>query len=57
MSVAANPPTAGKEHHGEFVSYMRVSTDRQGASGLGMEAQRKAVLDYLNGGRWSLIAD
>src|SRR5215207_8536717 len=42
---------------GRYISYLRVSTDRQGRSGLGLEAQRKAVADFLNGGRWDLIAE
>jgi hypothetical protein len=42
---------------GRFVSYLRVSTKEQGASGLGIEAQRQAVLDYLDGGRWTLLAE
>jgi DNA invertase Pin-like site-specific DNA recombinase len=42
---------------GRFISYLRVSTDKQGQSGLGLEAQRKSVSDYLNGGDWTLIAE
>jgi DNA invertase Pin-like site-specific DNA recombinase len=45
------------KHSGKWVSYLRVSTDKQGESGLGIEAQRKAVETYLNGGSWTLAQE
>jgi DNA invertase Pin-like site-specific DNA recombinase len=42
---------------GKWISYLRVSTDRQGKSGLGIEAQRAGVADFLNGGRWKLVSE
>ncbi|MGU3419547.1 recombinase family protein [Methylobacterium sp. D54C] len=42
---------------GRFVGYYRVSTAKQGRSGLGLEAQQSAVHGYLNGGDWSLVAE
>ena len=44
-------------HTGKFVAYYRVSTKRQGASGLGLEGQKKSVQDHLNGGDWELLAE
>jgi DNA invertase Pin-like site-specific DNA recombinase len=41
----------------KYVAYYRASTTKQGKSGLGLEAQREAVMDYLNGGNWDLIAE
>ncbi len=41
---------------GNFVAYFRCSTERQGKSGLGLEAQQKSVETYLNVGSRSLVA-
>jgi len=42
---------------GRFVAYYRVSTEQQGRSGLGLEAQRAAVASFLNGGGWKLVGE
>jgi DNA invertase Pin-like site-specific DNA recombinase len=42
---------------GKFISYLRVSRDKQARSGLGIEAQRASVANYLNGGQWTLVTE
>lgn len=44
-------------HSPRFVSYVRVSTERQGKSGLGLDAQRAAVNIYVAGQRGQLIQE
>jgi len=41
----------------QFVSYYRVSTDRQGRSGLGLDAQREAVQKHLAAHAGKLIGE
>lgn len=40
-----------------FISYVRVSTDKQGRSGLGLDAQRDAVSRYLSSAGGYLMAE
>ncbi len=42
---------------GCYVAYFRVSTDRQGRSGLGLDAQREAVAAFLDGGGRRVVAE
>jgi len=40
-----------------YVAYYRVSTQKQGKSGLGLEAQRKMVADFISGNSGDLVAE
>jgi DNA invertase Pin-like site-specific DNA recombinase len=40
-----------------YVAYYRVSTDKQGRSGLGLEAQQEAVRQFLAGKGWPPVAE
>ena len=42
---------------GRFISYIRVSTQKQGNSGLGLEAQRRAIQEYVNRNNWTVLRE
>src|SRR3984893_3158788 len=42
-------------HHGRYVAYYRVSTDRQGRTAPHIDAQKENVKAFLDGGRWQLV--
>lgn len=48
---------AGEPGAKRFVAYFRVSTDKQGASGLGLAAQREAVGRYVAGAGGIVVAE
>ncbi len=41
----------------EFIAYYLVSTSKQAQSGLGLEAQKQAVLDFINGNGDQIVAE
>ena len=49
MSVAVSDVAAALPVALRFMAYYRVSTDRQGKSGLGLDAQRASVATYVAG--------
>ena len=42
---------------GKFIAYYRVSTDKQGKSGHGLEAQRATVEAFAKSHSWPIVAE
>ena len=50
-------PIQTMRQHQQIACKPRVSTVSQGRSGLGLEAQQRAVREFLDGGHWKLIGE
>src|SRR5690349_24958121 len=57
MPRRALPGARGAPGQPRFVSYYRVSTGQQGASGLGLEAQREAVSRHVAAAQGVIVAE
>jgi len=57
MPRRATPRVYSAPGVARFVSYIRVSTDKQGASGLGLDAQRAAVSRHVAAAQGVLVAE
>ena len=55
--MSTNGPGLATALPSQFVAYYRVSTDRQGKSGLGLQAQRQAVAQYVAGTGGTVTAE
>jgi DNA invertase Pin-like site-specific DNA recombinase len=51
------PAAAAKRKEEKWIGYCRVSTDRQGRSGLGLDAQRAAIASYLTPRNGQLVGE
>ena len=47
----------GWQRWASIVAYYRVPTPKQARSGLGLEAQRHGVAEFLNGGDWRMVGE
>src|SRR6478752_157776 len=56
MARKASQSVASAPKLRQFISYLRVSTDKQGASGLGLEAQQAAIDRHIGAEGGSLLA-